>query len=301
MDNKRQTLLIVGEDQRGEDLYKGSLENDYRTIVVKLGAQAIEYAKIYLPDLILLNATIEDMEKNEFCFRLSADPLTFHIPVLVTATLEEATDIYSGAPNVMDFIIASLNPEIVKIRIRNYMELKQYRDLNRKTTIIDSLTGIANRYFLEELLSREWRRAVRYQAPQSMIIGDIDFFAAYNEKEGRIAGDECLCRVASTITRCVKREIDCVARFGEDEFACLLPETDINGAALVAFKIKDAVEDLNIFHPASPIADHITMSLGVATVKPAARLSPNRLIELAEHNLAEARQQGHNQIKSGQR
>jgi diguanylate cyclase (GGDEF)-like protein len=301
MDNKRQTILIIGEDRQDEDFLRSIYERDYRLVITKNALQAVEFAKVYLPDLILINSITNGLTKLEVCSRLSSDPLTCQIPVLVVADYQEIEENDGHNHNVLDYIVEPVHSEVARARIKNYLELKQYRDLVGKKVLIDPLTGIANRTFLEELLSREWRRAVRNRAPQSMIIADIDYFSAFNEHEGTEKGDECLHRIANTLVRCVKREVDCVARLENDEFACLLPETDINGASQVTLMIKDAIEELDIRHPASPVSDRITMSFGVATIKPSARITPTRLISHAEDLLDEAKKGGYDQIRMGQR
>ena len=133
----------------------------------------------------------------------------------------------------------------------------------------DVFTGLVNRRYFNDYLQREWKRSVRDRTFLSLILCDIDFFKAYNDAYGVIAGDNCLLQVANAINSCVKRPADLVARYGDEEFAVILPSTDSTGAIYVAEKIRQAVKALAIPHKNTKIAslpnNVVTVSLGVAT------------------------------------
>lgn len=301
MVNNARTILIAGEDRQGDVPLHSILQEEYKVIWTLSGSEALNIIDELLPDLIVVNAVIRDTNQFDLISKLIGHNGSSHIPVIMNAELSDFADCENLLSYGADIITAPIQPEIVKMRVRLHLELKQYREAQKKSSMTDPLLGIANRRFLEDMLRREWRRAMRHQAPQSLILAEIDYFNAYLECYGRSAGNECLGQILAAISKCVKREVDCVARFEEDVFACLLTETDINGAAHVASHVFDAVDELNIPHAGSPVADHVTLSIGLATLKPTSKVSPEKLIHQAEQLLVEAKQNGHNQVRSRQK
>jgi len=161
---------------------------------------------------------------------------------------------------------------------------------------LDSLTGIPNRRLFEEELGKEWARATRDHAPLSLIMADIDHFKEYNDHYGHPAGDLCLVDVAQAMHRALSRPGDVVARIGGEEFAFLLPQTDLSGAIAVAEQIRERILALNLPHQASPVASHVTLSFGVSSSELASVSSPAELIRTSDIALYEAKRSGRNQI-----
>jgi two-component system chemotaxis family response regulator WspR len=126
---------------------------------------------------------------------------------------------------------------------------------------------------------------------------DIDHFKAYNDNYGHQAGDDCLRRLANKLGSLVRRPADLFARYGGEEFVYLLPDTDAEGALWMANRVQEAVKIINISHGYSSVADHVTLSIGVATVVPTDSRMPSDLIDMADTFLYEAKQNGRNQIK----
>lgn len=161
---------------------------------------------------------------------------------------------------------------------------------------LDSLTGIPNRRLFEEELGKEWARAKRDHAPLSLIMADIDHFKEYNDHNGHPAGDLCLVDIAQTMHHALSRPGDVVARIGGEEFAFLLPQTDLSGAISVAEQIRERILALNLPHEASPVAGHVTLSFGVSSSELACVSSPAELIRTSDKALYEAKRCGRNQI-----
>ena len=156
---------------------------------------------------------------------------------------------------------------------------------------LDGLTGIPNRRALEERFAQEWSGSVRNQTPLAFIMIDIDHFKQFNDLYGHHAGDKCLQTVAATLARELHRVQDCVARFGGEEFALLLPHTDLTGAHYVAEAIRRAVLSLAIPH-AGCSAGQITISLGCAALTPMIGESRVSLLQMADAALYEAKRTG---------
>ncbi|MFZ5645361.1 MAG: diguanylate cyclase [Bacillota bacterium] len=179
-------------------------------------------------------------------------------------------------------------------------EKQQYEDINKQLELLsslDGLTGIANRRYLDNYLLQEWRRAARENIPLSLIMCDIDFFKVYNDTYGHQAGDDCLKRVAGSLSENLKRPGDLVARYGGEEFAIVLPDTDTDGAVLLAKALRAGIEALKIEHINSRASKHVTLSLGVASTVPSNDFSPEMLISRADQALYQAKQKGRNQVQ----
>ena len=175
----------------------------------------------------------------------------------------------------------------------------QLRQLNlelKKLANLDGLTQVANRRRFDNYLAQEWKRSLREKQYLSLILCDVDYFKAYNDSYGHLAGDECLQKVAQTMNAHVKRPADLVARYGGEEFVVVLPNTTVSGAQQVAITLKEQLEKLQIPHAQSLVKPYVTMSLGVASVIPRINLSLADLIACADQALYEAKRQGRNRI-----
>lgn len=156
---------------------------------------------------------------------------------------------------------------------------------------VDGLTQVPNRRYFDEFLDREWRRLVREKQFLSLIILDVDHFKLYNDFYGHQVGDECLIEIAHTAQEIVKRPTDLLARYGGEEFAVILPNTDKNGASIVAAQIQSAIKNLGIPHKKVE-KQIVTISLGIATQIPSIDRRPQELILEADRALYKAKQQG---------
>ncbi|MBT4713448.1 MAG: diguanylate cyclase [Candidatus Marinimicrobia bacterium] len=170
---------------------------------------------------------------------------------------------------------------------------KRLEELSR----VDGLTGIANRRRLDEELDREWKRMLREKRPLSVVLCDIDHFKLYNDTYGHQGGDECLIRVANAIRESVNRPGDLTARYGGEEFCLVLPETSGLGALQIAELVRKNVSEMNLEHKSSPVADRVTLSLGVATLIPDLGSQPSVLLEGADRALYQAKGNGRNRVE----
>ena len=161
---------------------------------------------------------------------------------------------------------------------------------------IDSLTQIGNRRRFDECIAREWSRCAREKEYLSLILCDVDFFKAYNDTYGHQAGDRCLHSVAKAIAIAVERPADEVFRYGGEEFAIVLPNTESQGAIQVAEEIRNSVKCLQILHTSSKIDDFVSLSLGVSSIIPDIRSSAYALISTADNALYDAKLKGRNRV-----
>jgi diguanylate cyclase (GGDEF)-like protein len=175
----------------------------------------------------------------------------------------------------------------------------RYRNLAASMEMLaalDPLTHVANRRRFDEALELEWQRALRRQAPLSLIIFDADYFKAYNDHYGHVAGDQCLRKIADTMSEMARRPADLVARFGGEEFGIVLPETDAEGALAMAEGLRRRIESLGFSHAASPMG-LLTLSGGCATMTPAGSETATQLLHAADEALYEAKRQGRNRVE----
>jgi len=217
---------------------------------------------------------------------IKRDGEVIHIEVSVTGI------VYHGERVSLAFI------RDITERKETEVQLKRYQDFLETLSMTDGLTGIANRRRFDEYLELEWHRCMRSLSPLSLILMDIDFFKAFNDNYGHLAGDDCLRNLAQCLAESLRRATDLVARYGGEEFACVLPATDAKEALTIANHIREKVHNLNILHAYSSAADCVTFSMGVATLIPKRRQPASVLISNADKLLYTAKKNGRNQIKS---
>lgn len=187
----------------------------------------------------------------------------------------------------------------LEIRFENEHLAEQLEASNQRLAYLadmDELTGICNRRSMDRFLSNEWNRLYRTKKPLSLLFLDIDFFKQYNDSYGHAAGDVCLIRVANMLHHHAQRSSDMAARFGGEEFAVILPETNENIALKIAEAIRANLESLQIPHSSSTIADHVTMSVGVATMIPNKPDNGHLLRLAADKALYQAKNMGRNLV-----
>ncbi|SMC20357.1 diguanylate cyclase (GGDEF) domain-containing protein [Andreprevotia lacus DSM 23236] len=275
------------------------LQGDYDLYMATSGAQALALAQQLLPDLILLDLVMPDMDGYAVLRQLQQDDATRTIPVVfVTATQEEADEEAGLALGAVDFITKPIKPAIVRARVRTQLTIKRQADQLRVLAQVDGLTGIANRRRFDEMLSAEWLRCARQGEPLSLILIDVDFFKRYNDHYGHQMGDTCLRQVAHALADAVHRSHDLLARYGGEEFVCLLPDTDADGAAHIGELMLERIRALRLPHAQSDVAEWITVSAGCASVLPEPGQDPALLIALADQRLYRAKQQGRARLES---
>ncbi|NYT61430.1 diguanylate cyclase [Alcaligenaceae bacterium] len=295
---RRQTVLVVDELPINATFVSLALEPLCDVITAYTGTEGLQRALEYQPDLIMLDVHIQGIDGFELCRRLKAHPVTASIPVIFLTELIDEEDEERGlnAGGAIDYILKPFSIPILRARVRNHLELNQQRKLLERLSQLDGLTGIANRREFDQSLQREWQRMLELQESLAVLMIDVDVFKLYNDNCGHQAGDECLKWIAQAISDTMQRQGDLATRYGGEEFACILPNTDIEGAVHLAESIRLAVEGLAIMHPASPVHASVTVSVGVAAMVPTAASNPMLLLGMADRRLYVAKQSGRNQV-----
>lgn len=215
-------------------------------------------------------------------------------PKDLTVTSNVALQLYLG------FQMVALFPASIMLMERKRMaaELSATNEQLILLASLDGLTGIPNRRSFDEYFAQEWNRAIRLQTPLALIMIDIDHFKQFNDIYGHHAGDQCLQSVAAALQGEVQRIQDHLARFGGEEFALLLPHTDVEGAMFFAEKLRSAVMSLEITHSGSGTGQ-VTVSLGCAAITPENGDEKTALFEVADAALYEAKHSGRNRSFAG--
>ena len=288
-----QRLLLI-DGQRAHTQLLGSVLSGLCSIHVE-GTAAAGWSHVQqdMPDLIVLNTTLPDQDGFALMRQLKADPRTAPIPVIVLSAaddhLNEELALNLGA---VDFITYPFRAPILQARVRNHLELARQRLVLARLSHTDGLTGVVNRRHFNTMLSREFSRMQRQNAPLALVLIDVDDFQAYNAHYGHLQGDECLQRIAQAISLQLQRPGDLVSRYGGEEFACLLPDTDAAGGLLCAQAILDSVRALQLPHATSRVARTVTVSAGVAAALPHQLRNAQHLLALADAQLHQAKQSG---------
>jgi diguanylate cyclase (GGDEF)-like protein len=176
-------------------------------------------------------------------------------------------------------------------------ELSEANAQLAELSVTDPLTGLANRRALFAHVEGEWRRLARGKGSVAFVMLDVDHFKAYNDSLGHPKGDECLARVAGALSHLAQRPGDLVARYGGEEFACLFVGLERSHAAPYAERLRAAIEELALPHPASDVAPVVTVSLGVAWAEPTPTTDWHETLAAADAALYRAKQNGRNRVE----
>jgi len=293
---KKNSLLIIDDEKANILELKYILGEEYNIQVAKDGQDAIEIANEYLPDIILLDIIMPGMNGYEVITALKRSERTKSIPVIFVTGLDDAVDEEKGLVlGAADYISKPYRAAIVKLRVRNQIQILNYIHVIERLSAIDQLTDIPNRRSFDERLNIEWNRAIRDKTSICLLFLDIDNFKCYNDTYGHQIGDTALQKVAQVLMQDFKRSVDFVARIGGEEFVVILSNTETEKSLAVAERLRKDVEAVKI-----PLADgrssSITISIGVNTLTPTPEDSVDSFIRRADEALYSAKREGRNRV-----
>lgn len=196
--------------------------------------------------------------------------------------------------NAIVFLVCSIASNIhYTSTIRNFELRKKLEFLSTN----DSLTGLANRRYLNSYLESYWKTSIRNEGILGALMIDIDNFKRYNDTYGHHAGDVCLVAVANAVKGCFDRSTDICARYGGEEFVVIFSHISPEGLTSMAEKVRAAVEALNIVHDGNPPYGKITCSVGAAAIRPEIDQQPELLLRQADEALYTAKNAGRNRYE----
>ena len=231
-------------------------------------------------------------------------------PIIFLSSLNKDKDVEKGiSAGGDDYLLKPISEVVLGAKIRAMQRIIQMRQSLlvttrkldsanqelRRLTSLDGLTEVANRRHFDEVLAREWRRAIRQCDEVSVIMCDIDHFKRYNDTYGHQDGDEVLRQVACALRGSMDRGGDLLARYGGEEFVAVLPGTSRSGAAFVAGQMRQAIYELSIEHNGSPYGI-VTASFGVASAQAEQNINPLDIVGAADRALYEAKRAGRNRV-----
>jgi diguanylate cyclase (GGDEF)-like protein len=287
-------ILAIGDDPALLELIARLLGDLAEVETARGGVQGLAETVRILPDLILCDLNMSDLDGLTFCRHLRADILTRNIPVLCLSDSNgEAEELAALAAGAVDVIDKPVSPLLVRARVKIQIELcvksELLLDLGRR----DPLTGIFNRRYFAERLEEEWARHKRTREPVAVAMVDLDRFKEFNDHYGHVKGDECLLMVVDRLRHATRRPGELVARYGGEEFILLLPGTPVLAADAMGRRICQDVQEMRHPHTLAN-GGCVTVSVGLASAVPDDVMRPLELIRLADEALYEAKATGRN-------
>ncbi|MEO6436183.1 MAG: diguanylate cyclase [Tepidisphaeraceae bacterium] len=288
-----QRVLIIDDTKNIHALVKARLTGEPVELHSSFSsADGLAQAGVILPDLILLDVDMPDMDGFEVCRRLKQIPATMNIPIVFLtgagSTDEKIRGLELGA---VDYVTKPFEPAELRARVRAALRTKYLLDLLNKKAMIDGLTGLWNRTFFDQTLAAQLSLAKRSGQAVSVVIGDLDHFKCINDRCGHLTGDEAL-RIVAACMQATCRIEDVVCRFGGEEFGILVPNTPADRAWIMADRLRKNIEKLPLTHRGAPVA--ISCSFGIADL---ATCGEKELVAAADAALYRAKQSGRNRIE----
>ena len=288
------SVLIVDNEQANLEFLSKILSDEYFVYTVDNGQEAIKTAMAKRPDVILVDADMPDMSGRELIAALRSLRETKEIPVIILLEIdsfdEEEEDFLYGA---VDYIQKPLPSVVVKSRLRNYMRVVNQRRILDQMEGLDKATGVFSAKFFQTRLGQEWRRAMRDGSYLSLLMLGVDDWNTYNEDQR----DGILKDAAAVIKNSLKRPMDLLARWEDELFVVILPNTPEYGASVVAEMIRVNIEKTSFQEkdPGGPVP--VTISISVNSINPEMNSIPKDFFSLALVNYMEHRQEAKNSVR----
>jgi two-component system cell cycle response regulator len=258
--------------------------------------EGIARAREIRPDLILLDVDLPLVTGFEVCQRLKLEPATAQIPIIfLTGATEVFAKVQGFDLGAVDYVTKPFEPAELRARVRAALRTKRYHDLLSARSHVDGLTGIWNRSYFNQRLGEEVAASQRYGRTLSLVMLDVDHFKKLNDSYGHPFGDKVL-EAIGEVLHVFLRTTDAPCRFGGEEFALILTETDNVGAAVTAERLRQRIAGL-AFRPKDQHVE-VTASFGLAssTMFERAALSVSRLVSAADDALYKAKHDGRNRV-----
>ena len=296
MEFKKPTILVVDDMTTTLLLLHDLLKDTYEVKIAKSGTKALEILNAPNDiDLILLDVEMPDINGYDVCKRIKNNETIKNIPIIfITGRTSQEDEEYGLNLGAIDYITKPFNKAIVKLRIKNYLNLKIKNDMLEKLSMYDGLTNIRNRRFFDETFEKTFSEIKRDKKSLAVLMIDIDFFKPYNDNYGHGQGDETLRKVAKALEKTIKRASDFVARYGGEEFVILLKDINKDGVEAVANNLLNAVRELKITHEFSKIENYVTVSIGVSYYNSSSDITKLELLLKADETLYNVKNSGRN-------
>lgn len=311
--NKGEKILMLSQDKAIiVDLTKRFSDVGFDVLVANDTNSALKLIEVAAPSVTLVDLDMQSPRGKDVLTYLKSK-VTYFDTALIALSKEPDEDalVYAFLQGVSDYVNVSIPFKELLARINNQIRIhSMLKDLETKNkelrkrnvvleqlAITDSLTELYNKGYISKRLESELIRSARYKEPITIILIDIDYFKKINDSLGHIAGDNILRKLSKLLIKLV-RDVDIVARYGGEEFIIVCPNTSVSGAAILAERIRENVQN-TIFHSGN-IDIKITISLGVSSLSPSTPVNgeatTSKLIEEADLALYKAKSAGRNKV-----
>lgn len=290
--HKKPVVLIVDDNKQNLQYLSAMCENcGYDVAIATDGNQVMEFVKNDTPDIILLDIIMPIMDGIKICKNLKRNKLTKSIPIIFITAKNDSQDIIDGfEAGGVDYVTKPFNSHELISRIKTHIDLKLSRDelkekniqLTKKNeeiikmytklklmmetveqmSITDYLTNLYNRRYIIDRITKEIARFKRLKKDFCLIVCDVDNFKFINDTYGHDHGDKVLQSIAFVLNDSI-REVDMVARWGGEEFMLLLPETSIDGANILAERLRLSIQSNKVVVNDTTLS--VTITLGICS------------------------------------
>lgn len=297
-------ILVVDDCCEDRELFRDLLlaTADVDVLEAESIGQALEISEQENPDCILLDNRLSGDSGFSFLERVCQEP---HVPkfpvVFLTGTGNEDVAVRAIQTGAQDYLVKgrvtgellyrTIQNAIEKVAMRRQIEEQRNELLRLATT--DELTGLSNRRHFIRRLQEEIERAVRYEAPLTLLLIDVDYFKRINDQYGHPTGDDVLARTGELIRQCL-RQSDIAARYGGEEFAVVLTNTTADGGLAMANRLQRILKE-EPFCSRNGASFQVTCSIGVAELRSAWE-DWEQLVSTADHALYRAKHSGRNRV-----
>lgn len=296
-ERKEYKILIIEDGKLNQKVLADTLQDMYTLHVISTGKSAVKSARRFHPHLILLDIILPDINGFDVLKQLKKNRDTQNIPVIIITGLDNDTDEETGLSlGAVDYIRKPFNNVLVKARVNIHIQIAKQLLTIEQLSFFDSLTELPNRRKFDYHMEYEWHRAIRKKTLMGLLMMDLDNFKNYNDNYGHRQGDLMLKAVADVLRKTLSRATDIPCRWGGEEFAVLIPETDKDGLLIIAEKIRAEIESLKV--PNLNGEDtNLTISVGAVCTIPAPHESAIDFIDKADCLLYEAKKEGKNRVR----
>lgn len=297
-ENAKYKILVIEDSLLNQHVIQNILQDKYTLARALTAREAFEMLPIFRPHLILLDIILPDADGFKVLETLKGNEENRNIPVIIITGMDSEENEERGLMlGAVDYIKKPFKHGIVSARVNTQIRIIRQMQTIEQLGMLDGLTGISNRRAFDMHLRFEWNRAIKEDIPLSMIMLDIDHFKEYNDTYGHPQGDIILQSIASILKSETKESSGRVFRYGGEEFSVILPTDSVGGAIHVAERIRNSVETAKVRSLFSDVVTRVTVSAGVASVKPTPDDQMHYLIELADQKLYQAKHDGRNRVR----
>jgi two-component system cell cycle response regulator len=285
--------ILVVDDSRVNRLFIQDIleKHDHKTYTATNGFEALVQVAKVMPDVIILDAMMPEMDGYETCRFITNNPDTRDIPVVFVTSLTSIEDLVKAFDSgAMDFVRKPPNELELVARIHSALRIKKYQDKLKERIIKDGLTDLYTHSYFISTLEREFYSVRRYHGGLGLVLFDLDDFKKINDTYGHIAGDRALLMVARIFLSNI-RKTDIPSRYGGEEFALITTHTSLDDTTSVAQRIREEIQHTIVSDRSQSFT--VTISCGVTMCRKTDTVY-NDMIRRADRALYEAKHKGKN-------